>query len=159
MPEVSRKELEELRRLKLVEQSVITGLKEAGFSDKALEFFGYKKNFLLDGDPLKEEADAIGGFTGACGDHVDIYLKIEKGTVKEAKFITYGCSGAVISAAALSEIVKGRNIDRAFRLTVSEVAEFLKEGVKGLPKHVHDCCGIAIGALKDAIARYKKLNE
>ena len=159
MPEISREELEELRRLKLVEQSVVTGLKEAGFSDKALEFFGYKKNFLLDEDSLKGNADAIGGFTGACEDHVDIYLRIEENTIRDAKFVTYGCSGAVISAAALAEMAKNRNIDEAFKLNVSDVVEFLREGSKGLPKHVYGCCSIAIGALKDAIARYKKLSE
>ena len=159
MPEISREELEELRRLKLVEQSVVTGLKEAGFSDKALEFFGYKKNFLLDEDFLKRDADAIGGFTGACEDHVGIYLRIEENKIRDAKFVTYGCSGAVISAAALAEMAKNRNIDEAFKLNVSDVVEFLREGSKGLPKHVYDCCNIATGALKDVIARYKKLNE
>ncbi len=159
MPEISKEELEELKRLKLVERSVVRGLKEGGFSDKALKFFGYKKNFLLDGDPLKKEANAMGGFTGACGDHVDIYLMIEEGIIKDAKFATYGCSGAVISAATLAEIVNGKDVNQALELNVSDVAEFLKEGAKGLPKHVHDCCGIAIEALKNAIAHYKKLNE
>ncbi len=39
MPVVSKEELEELKRLKLVEQSVIAGLREGGFSEKALDFF------------------------------------------------------------------------------------------------------------------------
>ncbi len=157
MPEISKKELEELKRLKLVEQSVVVGLKESGFSDRALEFFGYKRNFLLDEDPLKKKANAIGGFTGACGDHVDIYLEIEGNIIEDAKFVTYGCSGAVISAAALAEMVKNKNIDQTFKLNVSDVVKFLKEGPRGLPKHRWDCCGIAVEALRDAIARYKKI--
>ncbi len=159
MPEINKKEFEELKRLRLVEQSVMAGLKEAGFSDKALEFFGYKKNFLLDEDPLKEKANATGGFTGACGDHVDIYLKIEGNIIKDAKFVTYGCSGAVISAAALAEMIRNRDIDQTFKLNVSDVVEFLKEGPRGLPKHRWDCCGIAVGALKDAITYYRKPNK
>jgi len=156
MPEMSKEEFEELKRLRLVEQSVMIGLKEMGFSDKALEFFGYKKNFLLDGDSLKENANAIGGFTGACGDHVDIYLKIRENVIENAKFISYGCSGAVISAAALAEMIKNRNIDQAFKLDISDVVEFLKEGSRGLPRSKHDCCDIAVIALRDAIDRYKK---
>jgi len=106
---------------------------------------------------LKDNADAIGGLTGICKDHVDIYLEIEDDLIKDAKFVTYGCSGAVISAAALCDMIKGESIDRAFELEVRpDVIEFLKEGSKGLPRSKYDCCSIAIGALKDAIVKYKK---
>ncbi len=60
MPEISEEELEELKRLKSVEQSVIAGLREEGFSEKAIEFFRYRKNFLLPDDSLKETADTVG---------------------------------------------------------------------------------------------------
>lgn len=156
MPEISKEELEELRRLRLVEQSVIAGLKETGFSNRALEFFRHRKNFLLPDDPLKDSADTVGGFTGACGDHIDIYLRIEGDIIKDAKFLTDGCPGAVTSAAALTEVAKDRSINRVLKLEISDVIGFLKEGPKGLPRHMHDCCGIAIGALRDAIAQYKK---
>jgi nitrogen fixation NifU-like protein len=156
MPEISGEELEELRRLTLVEQSVMAGLREGGFSEKALEFFRYRKNFLLPDDPLKDMADVVGKFTGACGDHVDIYLKIDQDIIKDAKFLTDGCPGAVTSASALIEMIKGESTTRASELKVPHVVGFLKEGAKGLPKNMHDCCGIAIGALRDAIARYKQ---
>lgn len=114
---------------------------------------------MLDEDSLKRNADAIGGFTGSCEDHVDIYLRVEENTIRDVKFVTYGCSGAVISADALAEMAKNRNIDKAFKLNISDVVEFLREGSKRLPKNVYGCCSIATGALKDAIARYKKLRE
>ena len=157
MPKISKEEFEELERLRLVEQSTIAGLKETGFSDKALEFFKHRKNFLLPEDSLKDNAEAVGDFTGACGDHIDIYLRIEGDTIKNAKFLTDGCPGAVTSAAVLTEIAKGESIDRAFNLEISDVVEFLKEGPKDLPKHMHDCCGIATWALRDAITKYKKV--
>lgn len=156
MPEISKEELEELRRLRLVEQSVIAGLREEGFSDKALEYFRYRKNFLLPNDPLKDNPNIVGSFTGACGDHVDIYLKIEGDRIKDAKYLTDGCPGAVTSASALTETIKGKRIDQIIRLRVPDIVGFLKEGPRGLPKHMYDCCGIAIGALRDAIAKYKK---
>jgi len=157
MLEISKEELAELKRLKLVEQSVVAGLREEGFSDKALEFFRYRKNFLLEGDALKENADTVGSFTGACGDHIDIYLKIEKDTIKDAKFLTDGCPGAVTSVAALTEIAKGKSINQALDLKVPDIVQFLTEDTKGLPRHMNACCGIAVGALRDAIARYKKV--
>ena len=156
MPEISREEFEELRRLKLVEESVIAGLREVGFSKIALGFFRYRKNFLLEGDPLKDNADAVGSFIGTCGDHIDIYLKIEENIIKDAKYLTDGCPGAVTSASALTEIIKDRGINQVTKLEISDVVEFLKEGSRGLPKHMYDCCGIAIGALRDAITRYRK---
>ena len=156
MPEVSKEEFEELTRLRLVEQAVIAGLREGGFSEKALEFFRYRKNFLLPDDPLKDNADVVGSFTGACGDHVDIYLKIGQDIIRDAKFLTDGCPGAVTSAAALTEMIKGEDTTRASELKVPDVVGFLKEGAKGLPRNMHDCCGIAVGALRDAIAKYKK---
>ncbi len=60
MPEISEEEYEELKRLKLVEQSTIAGLKEEGFSEKAIEFFRERKNFLLPEDSLKDNADMKG---------------------------------------------------------------------------------------------------
>ncbi len=72
-------------------------------------------------------------------------------TITDAKFMTDGCPGAVTSTAALSEILKGKKIREATKLGVSDVVKFLEEGAKGLPKNMQDCCGIAVGALEDAI--------
>ena len=101
-------QLIDLERLRKVEQSVMVGLKEQGFSDKALDLFRYRKNFLIEGDPLEDNADVVEGFTGTCGDHVDIYLKInrEKGIIEDAKYRTNGCPGAVTSASAVTELLK-----------------------------------------------------
>lgn len=150
------KELQDFKRLKLVEQSVIAGLKEEGFSDKAVKYFRYRKNFLLDDDPLKENADSVGGFTGTCGDHVDIYLKIDEGVIQDAKYQTDGCPGAVTSASAVTELAKNKTLGEARRVTVKDVVDHLKEGPKGLPKHMYDCCRIAVGSLREAINQYKR---
>lgn len=150
-----KKKLEELERLRLVEQSVIAGLKEEGFSDKALELFRYRKNFLIQ-DPSEYKADVRGSFTGVCGDHVDTYLKIEGNKIKDAKYHTDGCPGAVTSASALAELAIGRTIKEAEKLSVKSVVEYLKKGPKGLPKNMYDCCGIAIGSLRDGIKKWKE---
>jgi NifU-like protein involved in Fe-S cluster formation len=150
--------LKELQRLKNVEQSIIVGLKEEGFSDKALDFFRYRKIFLLEGDPLEKNADAIGHFTGKCGDHIDTYLKIdkEKGIIDDAKYRTDGCPGAVTSASALTELAKGKNVEEASKLNVSDVVRSLEDGTGSLPKHMWDCCAMAVGSLREAVKRYKR---
>lgn len=152
------KKLEEMKRLKLVEQSVITGLKEEGFSEKALELFQYRKNFLI-GNLAEYRADVIGSFTGSCGDRVDIYLKIEEDVIKDAKYTTDGCPGAVTSASAVTLLLIGKRVDEAKNLNINSIIEYLKEGQKSLPKHMYDCCGISIGSLKDAIGKYENMKR
>lgn len=150
--------IKELERLKNVEQSIMVGLKEEGFSDKALDFFRYRKNFLLKGDSLEKNADEIGGFTGKCGDHIDIHLRIdkEKGIIDDARYRTDGCPGAVASASALTELAKGKNVEEALKLNVVDAVRSLEDGTGGLPKHMWDCCAMAVGSLREAIKRYKR---
>lgn len=154
--EECKQKLQELRRLKLVEESVIVGLREEGFSKKAIELFRYRKNFITQHDPLKDDADAIGVFTGVCGDQITTYLKISDQRILDAKYSTDGCPGAVTSASALTEMVKKQSIDRARSFTVTDVTEFLKEGATGLPQNMWDCCGIAVGSLRQAINNYRR---
>ena len=153
-----KKKFKELERLKKVEQSVIVGLKEQGFSDKALNFFRFRLNFLLEEDPLEKNADAKGGFSGKCGDHIYTYLKInkEKNIIEDAKYKTDGCPGAVTSASALTELAKGKNIENAKKLNVFDIVRSLEDGTGSLPKHMWDCSAMAIGSLQEAIKRYKK---
>jgi len=147
-------EFEELKRLRKVEESVIVWLRAEGFSEKAIEFFRHRKNFLVEGDPLKNNADIVGSFTGSCGDQVDTYLKIHRNIIEDAKYTTNGCPGAVASASALTKFVKGKTLEEAGKLTMRDIMEFLKEGNKSLPKH--ECITIAIRSLKDAVRLYKK---
>lgn len=152
--EIYKKKLQEMERLRLVEQSVIAGLKEEGFSDKAVELFRYRKNFLTQA-PSEYKADVKGSFTGSCGDHVDTYLKIEGNKIKDAKYHTYGCPGAVTSASALTELAIGKTIKEAEKLSVKSVVKYLEESEKGLPKKMYDCCAIAIGSLRDGIKKWE----
>lgn len=153
-----KKELDEMKRLRLVEQSVLAGLREEGFSEKAIKLFRYRKNFLTQ-DSLEYGADVKGSFTGSCGDHVDTYLKIEGNVIKDAKYHTDGCPGAVTSASTLTELAINKTVEEAKKLSVKSIVEYLKEGPKGLPRHMYDCCGIAIGSLRDGINKWRKENE
>lgn len=131
-------------------------LKEEGFSEKALDFFRYRKNFLVEGDPLENNADVVGVFSGKCGDRVDTYLRIdkEKGIIEDAKYRTNGCPGAVTSASALTELAKGKRLEEALKLNVADVLGYLEDGPGSLPRHTWDCCAIAVGSLRETIKQY-----
>ena len=150
--------LKELERLKKVEQSLIVGLKEQGFSDKALNFFRFRLNFLLEDDQLEKNADTIGSFSGKCGDHINTYLKINKkgDSIEDAKYRTDGCPGAVTSASVLTELAKDKKLKDAIKLNVVDIVRSLEDGTGSLPKHMWDCCAIAVGSLRVAIKQYKK---
>ena len=55
------------------------------------------------------------------------------------------------------DLTSGYTIDKGLKLKISDVVEFLKEESKDLPRHMYDYCGIAVGALKDAIDNIKEV--
>jgi NifU-like protein len=75
----------------------------------------------------------------------------EKGTIEDAKYRTDGCPGAVTSASALTELAKGKRLEETLRLNVDDVVRYLEDGTGSLPKHMWDCCAIAVGSLREAI--------
>ncbi|MCD6371743.1 MAG: iron-sulfur cluster assembly scaffold protein [Candidatus Aenigmarchaeota archaeon] len=126
-------------------------LRNAGFSEKAINYLESDHNV-----GKIEGADAIGSYTGKCGDTIIMYLRIEEGIIKDAKFIYTGCAGAGSSGSAITELAKGKRLEEALKLSLNDVVEHLKEGEKGLPRHKYDCAEIAINSLRDAIRQYIK---
>jgi nitrogen fixation NifU-like protein len=137
MPELSEGKLELLR--------------EAGYSEKAI---GYIQNDINVGKI--ENSDAVGDYTGECGDKIRIYLKIIEKRIMDAKFIYSGCAGAGSSGSAICELAKDKRLEEAIKLSLGDVLEHLKVGEKSLPESKHDCCEIAIGSLREAIKKHFK---
>ena len=99
------------------------------------------------------EADIIGeAGSFKCGDTMKIYLKIEQGRISDVKFQTFGCGAAIASSSMLTEMVKGKTLEEAQRITNEDVA--LELG--GLPPLKLHCSNLAADALRDAIRRYRK---
>jgi nitrogen fixation NifU-like protein len=121
-------------------------LREAGYSEKAIR---YLQNDINIGKI--ENPDAVGDFTGKCGDTIRIYLKIVKKRIIDAKFIYSGCAGAGSSGSAICELAKDKRLEEAIKLSLGDVLEHLKIGEKSLPESKHDCCVIAIKSLRRAI--------
>lgn len=118
------------------------------YSDKVMDHFMNPRNM---GEI--EDADAVGEVGNpACGDVMKLYLKIEDNKIVDAKFKTFGCGAAIASSSITTELIKGKTVDEALKLSNEAVAEALG----GLPPAKRHCSVLAEDALKIAIEDYKK---
>lgn len=85
-----------------------------------------------------------------CGDIMRIYLKIEDDVIKDVKFKTFGCGAAIASSSVTTEMVKGKTLDEALKLTNKDVVNKLG----GLPPVKLHCSVLAEEAIKKAISDY-----
>ncbi len=99
-----------------------------------------------------ENADGVGKVgNAACGDIMEISLKIEDDRIVDAKFRTFGCAAAIATSSTATEMVKGMTLDEALNLTNAEVVEELE----GLPPQKIHCSVLAEEAIKEAINDYR----
>ena len=98
------------------------------------------------------DADGIGEVGNAkCGDIMRMYLKVnDEGIIEDCKFKTFGCGSAVATSSMATELIKGKSIDDALKLTNGAVVEALD----GLPAHKLHCSVLAEEAVKAAVKDY-----
>ncbi len=118
------------------------------YSEIVLEHFRNPRNVGIIEDA---DAMAIEG-SPACGDQIVVYLKVDKETKKitDIKFQSFGCASNIATGSMLTEMVKGKTIDEALRITWKDVAEALG----GLPPVKMHCSVLAVDGLKSAIKNY-----
>ncbi|MCX4362115.1 MAG: Fe-S cluster assembly scaffold protein NifU [Clostridia bacterium] len=118
------------------------------YNDKVKEAFANPKNV-----GFIEDADGVGKVgNAACGDIMEISLKIKDDRIVDAKFRTFGCAAAIATSSTATEMVKGMTIDEALQLTNARVVEELE----GLPPQKIHCSVLAEEAIKEAIEDYKR---
>lgn len=98
-------------------------------------------------------ADGIGEVGNpVCGDIMHIEIKVEKGLIEDVKFQTFGCAAAIATSSMVTEMVKGKSLEEAEKITNQTVAEALD----GLPPVKMHCSNLAADALHEAILDYMK---
>ena len=119
---------------------------EGQYTDKVMEHFRHPHN-------VGEIPDASGvGKVGnpVCGDIMNLYIKVENGVITDAKFKTFGCGAAISTSSMVTELVKGKTVEAALKISNRAVAEALG----GLPSIKMHCSVLAEQALKSAIDDY-----
>ena len=98
-----------------------------------------------------ENPDGVGHVGNpVCGDIMELYIKVKDGVIVDAKFKTFGCGAAIATSSMITEIVKGRKIEEALKISNKTVAEALD----GLPAVKMHCSVLAEDALRLAIEDY-----
>ena len=85
-----------------------------------------------------------------CGDIMRMYIKVEGNTITDVSFMTFGCGAAIATSSMATEMIKGKTIDQALKLTNKAVMEALD----GLPPVKVHCSVLAEQAIKAAVADY-----
>ncbi|MEM0232962.1 MAG: iron-sulfur cluster assembly scaffold protein [Candidatus Nezhaarchaeales archaeon] len=118
------------------------------YGKKVIELFRSPKNL---GKIDNADAEALAGSL-ACGDMIAIYLKIDEtnGKIVDAKFESYGCAANIAAASILTEMIKGKSLQDAWKVSWKEVSDELG----GLPSVKYHCGVLAVGALRRAIRDY-----
>jgi len=116
------------------------------YSKKVMEHFKNPRNV---GE--MENPDGV-GYVGnpVCGDIMELYIKVKDGIIVDAKFKTFGCGAAIATSSMVTEIVKGKSIKEALKISNKTVAEALD----GLPAAKMHCSVLAEEALQSAIEDY-----
>ncbi len=121
------------------------------YTEKVMDHFMNPRN-------VGEIADASGiGTVGnaKCGDIMRIFIKVENNVIVDVKFKTFGCGAAIATSSKATEMVMGKTIDEALKITNKMVTEELG----GLPEVKLHCSVLAEEALHEAIKNYKERLE
>lgn len=118
----------------------------AFYSDKVMDHFTNPRNVgeLPDANGIGEIGNA------KCGDIMKMYIRVEDGRIADVKFKTFGCGSAIATSSIATEMIKGRTIEEALKLSNKAVVEALD----GLPANKIHCSVLAEQSIKAAIADY-----
>ncbi len=116
------------------------------YSEKVMDHFRNPRNL-----GTIENADAVGEAGNAkCGDIMKIYLKTDGEIITDVKFNTFGCGSAIAASSMATEMIKGKPLREALKLSNKAVVEALD----GLPAHKIHCSVLAEEAVKAAVSDY-----
>ncbi len=121
------------------------------YSKQVMDHFTNPRN-------VGEMSDADGTGTKGnpvCGDVMKIFIKVTDNKIVDAKFQTFGCGAAIAVSSIITEMVKGKTLDEALKISKEIVAEELG----GLPPQKMHCSNLGADALHQAIDDYRQKKE
>ena len=120
------------------------------YSDKVMDHFQNPRNV-----GKIDDADGIGEVGNAkCGDIMRMYIKVKDGIITDCKFNTFGCGSAIATSSMATELIKGKSVEDALKLSNQAVVEALD----GLPAHKIHCSVLAEEAVRAAVKDYYDKN-
>jgi nitrogen fixation NifU-like protein len=103
-----------------------------------------------------EDADGVGKVGNPmCGDVMEMFIKVKDNRVEDVKFRTFGCGAAIATSSIATEMIKGKPLDEAVKLSNKAVADALG----GLPAQKMHCSNLAADAVRAAIEDYRSRQE
>ena len=118
------------------------------YSKKVMDHFTNPRNVgeMPNADGVGEKGNPV------CGDAMKIFIKVKDNKIVDAKFQTFGCGAAIAVSSMVTEMVKGKTLDEALKISKETVANELD----GLPAQKQHCSNLGADALHDAINDYKQ---
>ena len=99
-----------------------------------------------------EDADGVGKVGNPmCGDVMEMFIKVKDDRVEDVKFRTFGCGAAIATSSIATEMIKGKSLEEAVKLSNKAVADALG----GLPAQKMHCSNLAADAVRAAIEDYR----
>ena len=145
---------QEMQEIPAMNMSDIASIKEilygSGYSDKAITYYINKPNM-----GILEDANQVSELTGPCGDTMKIYLKIENGIIEDAKIQVLGCPGAIASAMAAMEMIKGKTFEEVMEIKDRDIFRILED----IPNEKQHCIRLTNKTIQKAIEDYKAKQE
>lgn len=117
------------------------------YSKKVMDHFTNPRNVgeIPNADGIGEMGNPV------CGDAMKIFIRIENDRIVDAKFQTFGCGASIAVSSMVTEMVKGKTIDEALKISKETVASALD----GLPPQKMHCSNLGADALHKAIEDYR----
>ncbi|MCL0066908.1 Fe-S cluster assembly scaffold protein NifU [Thermodesulfovibrionales bacterium] len=121
------------------------------YSEKVNDHFMNPRNVgeILDADGIGIEGNL------ACGDVMQISIQVENDKIVDAKFKTFGCGAAIAVSSMITEMVKGKTLADALKISKEDVVQELG----GLPPQKMHCSNLGANALRKAVEDYRKKGE
>ena len=121
------------------------------YSEKVMDHFRNPRNV-----GVMENPSGVGKVGNPiCGDVMELFIKVENDIITDTRFRTFGCGAAIATSSMVTELVKGKTLEEALKISNKAVAEALG----GLPPIKMHCSVLAEEALKAAIDDYRKKQQ